>query len=289
MAVTRCVADVFALRVTAPTDGEILQRDDTLVKGHVPDTSGEVGVLVNGLPAEINGPPGAADFAAAHVSLAPGSDTITVSATNACGQNREQRVAVSVPSVGPVVHLDVHPVSGPPPLAVQLRVNDAHGRPIVRYQWDFTGDGIVDAEGAALPEVPTTYEQEGLFTPTVTLIDDQQRTYTATAVVNVFSPEARDRLLRDKWEGLKASLASGDIDAAVAKFAEGAQAPYRESFVLMRDLLPQIAAELGELRLVRFVEGGAIYELVGVRDGAEYSSHVEFVQDTDGLWKIRFF
>ena len=50
-----------------------------------------------------------------------------------------------------------------------------------------------------------------------------------------------------------------------------------------------MAADMGQLRLVRVREWLAEYDLRTVRSGVEYSFQVLFMKDTDGLWRIRSF
>jgi hypothetical protein len=53
--------------------------------------------------------------------------------------------------------------------------------------------------------------------------------------------------------------------------------------------LGRIAGDLGAIRFVRTQTNAAEYELRAVRHGTEYSFHVLFVVDGDGIWRLRGF
>jgi hypothetical protein len=57
----------------------------------------------------------------------------------------------------------------------------------------------------------------------------------------------------------------------------------------MQSILPAIVQDMGNI-VMKNVEGGlAEYEMLGVQDGIQSSFYIEFVVDTDGIWKINFF
>ena len=50
-----------------------------------------------------------------------------------------------------------------------------------------------------------------------------------------------------------------------------------------------MANDLGPIRLVRTRTNTAEYEVRALRNGVEYSFHVLFVVDGDGVWRLRGF
>jgi len=280
-----CVENCFNELISSPVDHSSVIGSDTVVKGTVTSSSEEIGIMVNGMAAQAFG----SQFAAAGIRLGVGENTITAYAANACGQRVQASVSVQVASVGPQILLDAHPAQGVPPMAVTLHTTSALDHPVVQYQWDLTGDGTIETSGAALTDFTTTYDKEGLYFPTVLITDDQQNRYSKTAVVYVFKKDATESLILKRWNGMKAALQNKDVEGALAFFAESSKEMYRQNFTVMKEILPQMAADMGTPRFVRFVEIGAVYEMQAVQGGREYSFHVEFVKDYDGLWKIRFF
>jgi hypothetical protein len=78
------------------------------------------------------------------------------------------------------------------------------------------------------------------------------------------------------------------VNAAVALFAKSSQDPYRDQLTALADAgaLPQVAADLPAIRLSRFLERTAEYDLRAVRNGTQYSFPVVFVIDEDGVWRL---
>ena len=69
-------------------------------------------------------------------------------------------------------------------------------------RWTLKGDGTIDQTITDLENVSFTYEQEGLYYPTITVTDDQGYWYTDTIAINVLSLENIDALFNAKWGGL---------------------------------------------------------------------------------------
>jgi hypothetical protein len=130
---------------------------------------------------------------------------------------------------------------------------------------------------------------EGLYVFTLYVTDTQGRTYQDSVAINVVSLTAIDTLLRSKWEGMKAALNDGDIEAAMNYIVSRSQEMYRQNFTIMNSILPQIASDLGTIQFVRTEDNGAVYEMTLSQGGQVSSFYVLFVIDVDGIWKIRFF
>lgn len=280
-----CVANCFEVKISSPADLSTVNRSDVLVKGTTASSAEEIGLVVNSMVAQVN----ENQFAANKIPLGLGKNTIIASATNSCGQKAEAKISVQVDSTDQKTLLTAHPRNGTAPLSVDLRASAVLDRPVAQYEWDLNGDGTIDSSGPAMFEISTTYDQEGLYFPTVIITDDQQHRYAETAAVNALSMARINALILQRWNGMRTALQNKDADGAAAFFADSAKEMYRQNFTLMKEIMPQMAADLGTPRFVKFFGDGAFYELTSVRDGKEYSFHVEFIKDQDGLWKIRFF
>jgi len=98
-----------------------------------------------------------------------------------------------------------------------------------------------------------------------------------------------DALLQVKWNGKKQSLLLNKVDNALVFFLEGSQAVYQKQFELLTDagVLSQVVNYMGTFRSVEHDGYGIIYDLRTVKDDVEYSFQGLFVQDTDGIWRIK--
>lgn len=280
-----CITGCFSVAILSPAEGAVIDRHQIIVTGSITGSGGEVGVSVNELPAAIAG----SRFAVGQIIVAPGENRLTAVSANACGQTAEHSVTVFVDPAEQNTMLDVSRVTGPAPLDVTLNAVALLDAPATLYEWDFDGNGTVDASGPELAEVSTTYAEAGMYLPSVVISDADGNRYTEAGVISVYSAAAVRSLLEQKWETLRTAMQNQDVDAAAGVFSQQTREKYRRTFTIMRDILPQLAAELGTPRFVRFVEFGAFYDLTAVRGGQEKSFHVEFVLDVDGIWRIRWF
>ncbi|MCS7240298.1 MAG: PKD domain-containing protein [Candidatus Bipolaricaulota bacterium] len=84
--------------------------------------------------------------------------------------------------------LTATPASGPAPLSVTFSAAGSTG-PIVSFTLDFETDGIVDYTGTdiTLP-ISHTYTAAGVYTATLTVVDAQGRSDSATVTITVTAP-----------------------------------------------------------------------------------------------------
>ena len=127
----------------------------------------------------------------------------------------------------------------------------------------------------------------GVYTVTVTSVGYDGNTYSGSIDITVLDRAKLDALLQTKWSGMKAALAKGDVEGAVAYFAESSKESYRQQFAVLSTQLPQIVADMGQFRIVRVREFLAEYDLRALRNGRTYSFQVLFMLDYDGTWKVR--
>ncbi len=270
------------LTITEPAHGAIINADRVLVKGTVAGVTGEVGVVVNGAPAAVNG-----SLWAVQVPLEPGAVVLTAIATDARGATASASISLTVPTTPlPPVSLEGFPSGGVAPLRVTWRVRNNTARALVQFEFDETGRGTFGPPTPTFDGVTTTYPTQGLFAATLRATDDQGQGYTATTVISVGGVPALDV----KWEGMKDALRRGDIPAALAFIHSTTRARYEATF---RRLAPTQLASIDQyLTTISPVEigpNGAEYEMHRTRDGQTLSFAVWFQVDSDGLWRIRMF
>lgn len=273
----------LSIQITAPSEGTTLSGDRVLVQGTV-QGSGEVGVTVNGVPAQVSG-----TVFAALVSLTSGPNTLTAVATDSTGRTASHAVAVTV-TEAPEPSLLVHaiPAAGLAPLSVTFSLTSLSAATLVEL--DLEGDGRVDFTGASLEGQTFSYPQPGLYLPTVVATDAQGQRRTASAIVQVYDRASLDALLQAKWTALKDALRAGDLARALTFIHGDTREAYRSQLGRFSPAtLAGIDAYMTMIQLVEVGAGGAQYEMLRQRDGQTLSFGVWFQVDGDGLWRLRRF
>lgn len=110
----------------------------------------------------------------------------------------------------PTAVLAANPSSGVAPLSVAFNAassSDSDGI-IVKYRWDWTGDGSWDLDSGAVATANYTYADPGVFTAIVQVTDDDGATATAFATVTVNGPGGMD-------VGINATPLTGDAPLTV--------------------------------------------------------------------------
>ncbi len=270
---------------TFPVDGSTVNSSNTMVTGTINTCTQEVGIIVNGVLAEISG----SEFAANDIFLEIGANTLIAVATDEDGNTATDTITVYTGLYQGQVNLSANITNGISSLDVKFSIDTQISNQISTYEMDFEGDGIQDQTIADPDNVSFTYEQEGLYYPTITVTDDQGYQYTDTIAINVLSLDKMDALFNAKWGGMKSALINGDIEGAIALFDESFREVYREQFTTLSSILNTIGNELGYLRLVAIGDNRAEYEIIVTREDVTYSFYLLFVRDNNGLWKIRAF
>ena len=272
------------MQIISPVDGATVTQSPILVQGRIVHNLPEVGVVVNGVISQVYG-----DEFATEIYLAEGVNTITVTATNGVGMEVATSIGVAfVPQPSPLSIIAI-PSSGIPPLEVTMEVDIFIANPVVNYQWDTDGNGTIDQSGATLSTISVIYTNPGLYFPKVFATDNLGNVYEGSTVVNVLSDTEMDTLLRAKWNGMKLALGQGDIEKALIYIASGSKAMYHFNLELMASLLSIIAQDMGNITLIDIGDNVAEYEMTATQDGQTFSFYVEFVRDTDGIWRLRFY
>ncbi|MCP4000570.1 MAG: PKD domain-containing protein [Gammaproteobacteria bacterium] len=96
--------------------------------------------------------------------------------TDSIGATAEEIVPLSIISQRPEAKASVSPATGSYPLTVSLNndsSSDADGS-IVRYEWDYDGDGAFDYSSATQGSTSFRYELPGVYFPTLRVTDNDQ-------------------------------------------------------------------------------------------------------------------
>ena len=274
----------ITLTIDSPFAGATISRPDIMVKGTVTNAGGyETGVTVNGVVANVYGN----EFVANHIPLQEGSNVITTTATDINGGTSTASVTVNAVTTGGYIRLTADTASGVAPLVTTLRIDGSFR----------IGASTLSATGPVQPELLSSSADkyqvrmsvEGMYYFTANATGPDGNPYQDTIGINAMALTAMDNLLKGKWDGMKTGLSQGNVGKAVGYIASGSKNMYQYNFQLMSSLLPTIIQDMGNITLVKITDNMAEYEMTATQDGQTLSFYVEFVKDTDGIWRIRFY
>lgn len=289
-----CVSGCLDVTIASPPPGSTVNKARTLVQGSLLNASGETGVVLTaagsagdsaGL-AQVQG-----NLFAGLMPLQAGENTLTATATDACGYRVSKEVVVHADSAQELIRLNalldngiVGVTSGT--FEAEFAAEVYLPEPITLYAWDIDGNGTVDQFGANLSTVTAQYTQPGIYFPRLTITDAQGASFSEMTVVNVLSVAEMDAILQTRWAGMTSSLDRGDIESAVLSFADASQEKYRGIFTYLRDQLPDIAREMSSIQMIYMKDGRAKYRVRRLEEGQEITYYIYFHRLSDGLWKI---
>ena len=273
------------LTITAPLNGETINKAGTHVRGTVRSSSTDMGITVNGVPATISED----EWIVNNIPLSPGENAITATATDALGFVSKKTIAIHTEHNLQEVMLRANVFSGIAPLQIHFLADTNHGVPFTVYRMDFDGDGAVDYSGASFQDISHTYPQEGVYYPELTATDQQANTYSDRIAIVVFSASAMNEMLLNKWEKMTCALKNSRVEDAVSHFLGSSQERYRSLFMSLMDILPEIVLPIDSLELVALEDGVAEYRLKTTEDAEEVTYYIYFALDNSGIWKIQQF
>lgn len=278
----------FRIEIISPVNGAAINKSKTIVYGRIYEQTGETGVVVSGVLAEVQG----SDFAAI-VPLQIGENILTAVAIASDGFQVQTSVTIGTASQQETVRLMVYPSSGilkPPAntLDVTFEAEAYLPNPVASYSWDFNGDGTPEITGVN-SKVVAQYQNPGLYFPRVTVTDTQGNAYTESTIVNIFSFEEMDTLLKSKWEGMKGTLSQGNISEALNYFIEDSRDGYGEIFELLASQLPGLVPSMREINMVEIKGNSAEYYIKRFQRGLDISYFIYFMKDENGIWRISSF
>ena len=270
------------VKITSPSDGEILNRVKMIVKGTFKSDTRDVGITVNGIIADTEGN----EWAANDVPLTIGTNTITATIKDNSGNTASASVAINTPGTSQPVELSANITSGIAPLQVFFLASTFTP---VSYQMDFEGDGVIDYTDTTFENITYTYTSEEIFYPTFSVTDDQGNTYSDTIAITVLSKTEIDTLLKGKWEGMKKVLVEGNIEGALEFFVERSKEIYRSIFEALKNQFPVILSTFVEFNIRDVYDNIVEYEIVTNEGGVLYSYPGIVIKDSNGIWKLKDF
>ena len=286
--VTVTVTPLITLTITSPDNGSTISRPDVMVQGTIINAGGnETGVVVNGILAMVYGD----QFVANHVPLQEGENTITATATDTQGYTASDSITVNVENIGDYIKKTALPESGISPLETRLSIDGSFS--FTASSLTYTDPGAVELLESSPDEYLVRITGEGVYYFTVEVTDAENNVHTDTVAILVLDQNQLDQLLKAKWNGMKAALVAGDIQSAVTYFASDRQDAYNLVFNDLSDQINDIISDTGELESLEVSHQQAryiiSYPIVVNNVATTAGTYVIFIQDANGLWKIRFF
>lgn len=174
---------------------------------------------------------------ASHAFKNAGNYEVTLTVTDETGEEGSVVKKISVGNVKgiPVAKISTDPVidktetalSGKVPFTIVFDASTSSDSDdnIVDYEWDFTGDGSVDAAGA---HVSYTYNNEGNYNVTLSVTDSDGNIGKSTIVVKVEAQGIKAAVTADKVEGNVPLTVN--FDASGSTYQNGKIASYRWDF-----------------------------------------------------------
>lgn len=293
-----CTANCLDVKISSPTDQGTINKSRTIVSGDLYNAFGETGITIKSAGQYGEALSQAQRSGTYFAGLAPlqaGVNTLTATATDACGQKAIDTVKVNTTPVEERLRLSVTPASGvlSPSGSFQasFEADASLPNPVASYSWDFNDDGYSDQSGSDsdLSRVTNDYTAAGLYFPRVTVTDTAGNSYTEMAVVNVMLREEMDTIFKGNWDGMKNGLLSANIDKTLRFFTDGSKERYKGIFETLKNQISSLATEMGPIQLIYVKDGVAKYRIRKNDSNGEVTYYIYFEADQDGIWKISQF
>ena len=287
---TFATLSTMQLVITSPADGETITTPYVLVQGTISGTTAEVGITANGMAALTDN----GRFAANRVPLAPGENTITVTATDGAGNVATATVNVICQPAPAFVELIPDVVSGIAPLTVNFRIDASFAMATATSEADAIGPAAMDSVTFIDSEHFTALvSTPGLYVVTARVTDAVGVVYTDSSAVLVMDKTGLDALLKAKWNGMKTALAASNIEGGLSYFLPQSKKRYREAFTAISADLPQIFANLPDAEMIYAKDGRVKYRVNRLHDingtPVTITYYVYFVKNLQGIWQIEQF
>lgn len=279
------VTPSLTVQIDSPSDNATITGPDVTVTGTVINSSGaETGVTVNGMPATITG----SRFIANHVPVQTGSNTLSITATDANGLTTATTRSVTA-QAGNYLRISSNIDSGTGPLEVSFRLDGSFT--IVSPTVSVAGPSASNLQpGASENKYTLKMTVEGQYVLTATATGQDGQVYSDQLTVTVVNKAQLESLLKAKWEGMKEKIAAGDMEGALAYLPTSKQDYYRELFTALGTRMPVLSEDLPTLALGSIRDNTARLlmsrqEIVlGQQKTVGYL--IIFIKE-NGIWKLR--
>jgi hypothetical protein len=227
------------------------------------------------------------EFVVNHLPLDEGENTIVATANDTAGTTETASITLYATTPQEHIKITANAESAIAPVEITLTIESSLD--LSDATLTYTGPSEVEFLSSSLSEYRVGITTEGIYYFTISAKAPNGDPYADTVAIVIFSEGSLDALLRSKWEQMRWSLSRNDIENAVRDFDEFSKDAYKEMFTALSSLLPQIAQDLSDIQLIADMKNAVEYDIRTIKNGKEYSYHLLFVRDKNGLWKIRSF
>jgi PKD repeat protein len=272
------------LTVLEPADGADIETDYVIVRGTIaaPDNTG---VIVNGKVAERGG--NGLEFIA-RVPLDQGSNELQITATTLSRRHVSQTVTVNRTVEENPLLFFLSKRSGFTPLENRFRFYNEGTSPTVRVDIDYDGDGGIDETLVDNfdQDLRYTYTEEGIYSPRITLTDEEGEQHSVTQLVNVVASDRILTQLGTLWSQMNDALSSGNLDLALEYIDWTHSKMYARLFHYLLPEMPEAVESYSQPYTNRLATDHASFHVVRTIDGQNYAFMICFNRDRFGVWRI---
>lgn len=271
---------VGAIQMLTPNDTDTINDNSVNVYGTFIGPA-NTGVLVNGVPACVNGN----EFYINNVSLLPGVNTVSAVLTRQNGDVSSEVTQVNSTGTN---NLDVNAVfdCGVAPLDTAFEVS-VNGITVQQFDIDFEGDSVIDITSATIPDstvLSSTYTSPGIYPAEIT-ITHASGTITENLYIVVHDVVQQDAIFQTIWTNMWTALVAGDKTTALKYVSPDSKSTYDAVF---NTLMPHMSDINDRMTSVRSVSvGGNIASCAVLKNGSGQNKFymINFKRDYDGVWR----
>ncbi len=285
---TATVVSPISLHVTSPAEDETVQCPGIMVRGTVTNATGnETMVIVNDIPAILIGD----EFVANHVPVPEGESEVDILAGDAAGNSLETAFTVYREPSDHYFLLLPDSATGLSPFETDLAIQTSLDLASVDFQ--DAGPGLVEITENGPRQYRLSIREAGTYFLTANAWDSAGNLHTDTVALRIMDTATLDAMLREKWEGMKTSLAAGDVQGAMAYFTYPSQEKYTKIFTAIGENLPEFVANMEEIGNVYMRDRVAKYRIKKNQEVNgqihKITYYIYFVRAFNGFWYIESF
>jgi len=275
----------FTIGILSPRDGDYIAEDSIVVTGFIKSGGRDVGVRVNGIPAQIyNG-----YFVANGVPLIEGVNRISAEMIDPSGTLLMDSLEVTLAGrdiMGVAIHA---PEAAIVPVELSVEIEGPEGVSYTDYQLVVSGPGTGEVVFDGVWENSVRYKvfvsEPGIYILYFDGTDRGGNRYRNNfGFVGMARGDLEERLGL-LWSRFKDNLIANLVDEALSLITPETRWRYREQFSLLGDSLPEVFAGIGDIQVVSLKDNVAKARIV--REGVTH--YVWFAKDIYGLWRIHKF
>ncbi len=246
------------------------------------------GITINGVVGQTSH----GQFLVANVPLAPGSNSLAITATVLSGTTATGTLSVTRAGTAAPVALQVTSAYGlaPATLTFEPVIGTLPENATVQSMaLDADGDGTYDFSATAPAVLPTiiTYPQPGRYNAALRVTDSNGIDYVAHRAVMVGDLAAHRGMLCDVYGYLKDRLNAHEATNASNAYHGIVRDQYQSLFTTLGSRMPDAASNLGFI--TKGFIGPGFAELTLVRDNTDQTRSgypLRLTQGSDGVWRI---